>query len=397
MARSVWLVAAEIGTGQSLMTVTLILAAPLAGKLIDRYGLRSVSTISLLLYAFGLLAVSKMTGELWLYYVLAVSFTLVGVASTPLGFTRAVNAWFTKNRGLALGLSLTSTGVAAFLIAQIPYSLCCCSWLAREGYFILFVIAVVAVPLVWLLIRDHPPEAEVKSETGKEALPGLTLREAMRTRVFWSIAALFLLVATAVLGTIPSFIPLLQDAGLDATRAGELGAVLGVSVMGGRLITGFLIDRIFAPYVTAVIFTFVAAGCLALGVGGISYAFIAAIALGFAVGAEVDLIGYFTARYFGLANYGTIYGVQYSVFSLGAGISPVLAGYIWDVNGNYDVALIGGAVLLAVAVVVALTYPDLRTLLDKIPRLSTRKCSGWRYMPTLDLLRWGIFRNPINR
>jgi MFS family permease len=359
---------AEIGTGQSLMTVTLILSAPLAGKLIDRYGLRSVSTISLLLYAFGLLAVSKMTGELWLYYVLAVSFTLVGVASTPLGFTRAVNAWFTKNRGLALGLSLTSTGVAAFLLPKYltPY-VAVHGW--REGYFILFVIAVVAVPLVWLLIRDHPPEAEVKSEAGQEALLGVTLREAMRTRVFWSIAALFLLVATAVLGTIPSFIPLLQDAGLDATRAGELGAVLGVSVMGGRLVTGFLIDRIFAPYVTAVIFTFVAAGCLALGVGGISYAFIAAIALGFAVGAEVDLIGYFTARYFGLANYGTIYGVQYSVFSLGAGISPVLAGYIWDVNGNYDVALIGGAVLLAVAVVVALTLPRFEDVAGQDPAI----------------------------
>ena len=106
--------------------------------------------------------------------------------------------------------------------------------------------------------------------------------------------------------------------------------------MGGRLITGFLIDRISAPYVTAVIFTFVAAGCLALGVGGISYAFIAAIALGFAVGAEVDRLD--------ISRLDTLtrelrddYGVQYSVFSLGAGISPVLAGYIWDVNGNYDV------------------------------------------------------------
>ena len=81
------------------------------------------------------------------------------------------------------------------------------------------------------------------------------------------------------------------------------------------------------------------------------------IALGFAVGAEVDLIGYFTARYFGLANYGMIYGVQFSVFSLGAGISPVLAGYIWDVNGNYDLALIGATVLLIVGVIIALTLP----------------------------------------
>ena len=58
-----------------------------------------------------------------------------------------------------------------------------------------------------------------------------------------------------------------------------------------------------------------------------------------------------------------------SVFSLGAGISPVLAGYIWDVNGNYDVALIGGAVLLAVAVVVALTLPRFEDVAEQDPAI----------------------------
>ena len=140
-------------------------------------------------------------------------------------------------------------------------------------------------------------------------------------------------------------------------EAGSYAAILGASVMLGRLLTGFLIDRLFAPYVTAAVFAFVAGGCLALGWGGISYALVAAIALGFAIGAEVDLIGYFTARYFGLKNYGTIYGFQYSVFSLGAGISPLLAGYIWDTRGNYNLALVGGAFLLIFAVMLSLTLP----------------------------------------
>ena len=81
----------------------------------------------------------------------------------------------------------------------------------------------------------------------------------------------------------------------------------------------------------------------------------AAIALGFAVGAEVDLIGYFTARYFGLAHYGAIYGLQYSIFIFGAAIGPVYTG-IWDVTGNYDLALIIAAALM-LPVVIALTLP----------------------------------------
>ena len=125
----------------------------------------------------------------------------------------------------------------------------------------------------------------------------------------------------------------------------------------GRLLTGFLIDRIFAPYITAIVFLLVSSGCLALGLGGIQFALCGAIALGFAIGAEVDLIGYYTAKYFGLKNYGSIYGAQYSIFSAGGIISSVLAGYIWDVTGNYDLALKIGAALLILAVGLVLTFP----------------------------------------
>jgi predicted MFS family arabinose efflux permease len=168
---------------------------------------------------------------------------------------------------------------------------------------------------------------------------------------------MFILVAIAVSGLIPSFIPLLQDAGMSPEAAGGYGAVIGGSVMIGRLVTGFLIDRIFAPYVTAVVFSLVALGCLSLGLGGIDYALVAGIALGLAIGAEVDLIGYFSARYFGLKNYGVIFGMQYSVFIVGSGISPILAGQIWDRTGNYDIALIGASVLLMAAVMISLTLP----------------------------------------
>ena len=183
------------------------------------------------------------------------------------------------------------------------------------------------------------------------------LGDALRTVLFWKVAGIFFLVAVAVLGLVPAFIPLLQDAGMTATQAGGLAAILGVSVMVGRLLVGFLIDRIFAPYLTSFVFALVGLGCLALALGGVDYAVAAAIALGFAVGAEVDLIGYYTARYFGLAHYGAIYGLQYSIFILGAGVSPILIGHIWDVTGNYDFGLMLAAALMLPVMVISLTLP----------------------------------------
>lgn len=347
---------AEIGGAQTISTLVLIMTAPLAGLVIDRFGLRRVATLSLALYSLGLLAVSRMNGELWVFYAIVATYTLLGVASTPLAFTRAVNAWFTDNRGLALGICLTSTGLAGVLLPQFltPY-VADNGW--RDGYGILFFIVLAALPIIWFWTPDHGPQEQKNTDTVAAEAGAVSTRAAIHSRAFWSIALMFVLVAVAICGLIPSYIPLLQDAGMSPAEAGGYGAVIGASVMAGRLVTGFLIDRVFAPYITAVVFSLVACGCLALGLGGIQYALVAGIALGLAMGAEVDLIGYFTARYFGLSNYGVLFGFQYSAFSLGCGISPLLAGQIWDHTGSYDYALLAAAALLALAVVVSLSLP----------------------------------------
>jgi sugar phosphate permease len=339
---------AEIGASAILTTIAFILTAPFAGRLIDRMGLRLITPISLLLYAACIFALSRMQGSLVLYYAIVLTMTVVGICSTPLAFTRAVTAWFERNRGLALGLALTSTGVAAVMLPKFltPF-VEEHGW--RAGYGLLGFIVLCATPLVWLWIRDAPLQTGVGPSDTRPSLQGATFLEARRDQTFWRLAAIFVLVALAVNGLIVSFIPLLEDAGLSATQAGSFGAVVGLSVMAGRLLTGIVIDRVFAPYVAATIFALVAVGFLLFALFGLPFTLVAAVALGFAMGAEVDLIGYFVARYFGLASYGQIYGAQYSIFVVGAGLSPMLAGFVHDVLGDYQVALLGASGLLMAA------------------------------------------------
>jgi len=348
---------AEIGLGQAFSTLTIVLGAPFAGWLIDRYGFKIIATLSLLLYGACLYLISQMNGSLSIFYLLTILLTIVALPTTPLGFTRVVNAWFEKHRGLALGISLTSTGLGAFFIPKYltPY-VANYGW--EKGYILLAIIVMIAIPFVWFLVKNEPVSIEQDTEKhSEEVISGVSLKAAIKTFLFWKIGLVFFLISIAIIGLIPSFIPLLQDAGLTATEAGGYAAILGLSVMLGRLLTGFLIDRIFAPYITAIVFLFVTSGCLALGLGGISFALWGAIALGFAIGAEVDLIGYYTAKYFGLKNYGAIYGAQYSIFSMGAVISSIYTGYTWDITGNYDLALKIAAGLLIGAIIVVLTFP----------------------------------------
>ena len=345
---------AEIGIGSGLSTLAIVVGAPFAGSLIDKYGLKIMATMSLLLYGSCLYAFSRLDGSLWLFYLLFIVMSFLALPSTGIGFTRVVNAWFDKNKGLALGICLTSAGLGAFFTNKFltPF-VAEHGW--REGFFVLFCIVMIGIPFVWFLVKDVPPVTGEKDE--EIILSGLTLKEAIKTREFKILAVFFLMTAIAILGLIPNFIPLLQDAGMTAADAGSYAAILGLSVMVGRLLTGFLIDRIFAPYVIAVLLIFVSSGCFAMGFGGVDYVLWAAIAIGLAVGSEVDLIGYFTAKYFGLKHYGNLSGVIYSIFNTGAIISPALVGYIWDSTGNYDIALLGAGFILLVAAAISLLLP----------------------------------------
>jgi len=345
---------AEIAAQQSIAVIFIMLAAPLAGRLIDRFGIRRIAPVSLAAYGLVYMALTTLDGSLFFLYTVTVIYAFLGVASTPISFTRAINAFFSKNRGLALGIALSSSGVTAFMVPRYltPY-------VAEEGWragvWVISLIILISAPIVALLVRDAPAQKVEEAEQNIES--GVSLSEALRHATFWKMGALFLLISTAVLGLVPAFIPLLQDSGMSPAEAGSIASILGVSVLVGRLAIGFAVDNFFAPYVTAITFSAVALGCLTLGFGGTGFALLAAITIGFGVGAEVDLIGYYTARYFGLKNYATIYGAQYSIFVLGAGISPILVGKIWDVTGNYDAALLLAAGLLVGAAIVALTLP----------------------------------------
>ncbi|MFL9862188.1 hypothetical protein PQR72_41825 [Paraburkholderia madseniana] len=102
---------------------------------------------------------------------------------------------------------------------------------------------------------------------------------------------------------------------------------------------GCLIDRFFAPRVALILFTVTTAGYLLLMLEGKEVASLTALLIGLSLGAEVDMISFLTSRYFGMKSYGRIYAVIYSAFVVGAAIGPVLAGRLFDLQGNYQQAL----------------------------------------------------------
>ena len=119
--------------------------------------------------------------------------------------------------------------------------------------------------------------------------------------------------------------------------------------------TGFLLDRFHPPYVAAFFLSMPIIGCALLvgDVPGLWFIIAAAMFIGLAAGSEVDLVPYLTARYFGLKSYGKLYGWVFVFFYTGVGFGPPFFGRVFDVYGNYDLALniaMGALVIGAVSI-----------------------------------------------
>ncbi len=349
----------EIMGGIPLMTIGALLASPLAGLLADRFGVRKVTLVSLVVFSLAFMSFGFSNGSLPLYYLTWVVMAFGGVGTLPITWTRPISAHFNRRRGLALGIGLLGTGLFGFLIK--PFA----AWLIvsygwRSVYFVIGALPLlIALPVALKFFHDKDAPAAAKAED-KPLVPvdGLTLKRAVRKWSFWAIWLGFLPIAAATGGPIPNMENLLKSQGFGLEQVVTLAPLIGLSVIFGRLLGGWLIDHFWAPAVALVLLSTSALGCVALALPGANYlhAFLAICMLGFSAGMEYDLLAYLTARYFGMRGYASIYGALYGAYALGAGFAPVAYGMAFDKTGNYQMALwvsaglfIGGALLLLTA------------------------------------------------
>lgn len=328
-------------------------AAPIIGILIDRYGGRSIAIWGLLGVVVGYLMASAAGGNLWFFYLAYATVAVLGAGSGPVSWTRAVAAQFDRRRGLALALTLSGTGMAAIVVP--PYAVFLVEnygW--RVGYVGLACLPLAALPFVLLYFfpsrprSAEPVAASALATAAPEAATGFTLKEAAASYRFWLLLFSILAMYLGITGIVPNLIPALTDKGFTPAAAAAVQSVYGISLIVARLGIGWLLDRFWGPGVAALVLTSPVAACLIL-MGEPSYvaAVIASALIGAAAGAELDLLAFFTARYFGIRNYGRIYGFLYTGVAFGAGLGPVSFAYLSDLTGSYTTSFQAALALFA--------------------------------------------------
>ncbi len=343
------------------MTIGNLFAAPALGWFLDRNGVRRVTLLSLMGMSIGLASLGWLSGSIWNFYIVAFLTSIIGVGTVPITWTRSVVDWFETARGRALGIALAGTGVAAVFIPSYT------SWLIRDigwrwAYVGLAALpAFVALPIAFFMLRDRAPQTVPRAPIVPDGLvlrpgvPAIGFGQAIRGYRFWLMSAVFLVVGAGVAALIADLIPLLTDRGVSTATAARVAGAIGFSVILGRIGTGYLIDRYWAPGVSGLILALPAISCviLATGTGGLAGATVAAVLVGLAAGAEFDLMAFLVSRYFDPARYGILYSCLYALFKLGAGVGGPIFGLSFARTGSYvsilyltAASLVGASLLL---------------------------------------------------
>lgn len=363
-----------LSSGSAIGAAISLLLSPFFGVLIDRHGSRRMAIGGLIATALAIAAFATLTAApahwlgLWLLFGLA---SMTVHATT---WTTAVAGVFHSSKGLALGVTLAGSALAAAIVPPLT------NWLIAEvGWRAAFVWlglgwGGIALILCYAFLFDaHDRRRSAARATGVAQAPaadrpGLTIAQAWRDTALWRVALATLITLSVTIGIAVHLVPIIVGTGITRTNAAWIASLSGVAGIVGKLVTGTLIDRFHVRWIggATLASTAVAYPLLMVPEGGTLLVIVAILINGYAAGTKLQLCGYLTARYAGMKNYGAIFGFMSSMVALAAGLGPVLAGLAFDLTSTYTPFLIGGTIVSLVSGTLVFSLGQYPVFLDQI-------------------------------
>jgi len=317
-----------------------------AGWIVDRFGPRKLMLVGVLLAGTALIGLGNMTA-LWMFYLFYLFNALGYVFGGPLPNQVLLTRWFDKARGKAMGFAYLGIGIGGFLVFQIS------TWLvrARDWHFALTVlgilIIVIALPLTYF-VKDSPDGAEIKQSTVATPMGWV-----FRSPIFY-LLAIGSMCSIGAVGGANQHLKLFLKLDLKYTdgQAANVASLVLISSLVGRLLMGWLADRIAKKYVMILIYVLVAIGISLLffaNVPGIIYLF--AVIFGIGLGGDYMIIPLMAAELFGVKVMGRLMGVVLTADGVAEAVMPLLVGNLRDRATSYAIGFI---VLVSLAVVGAI-------------------------------------------
>lgn len=351
----------------SLVWIVQGIMGIVAGLFNDRYGPRLVVTLSGIFLGTGYILMSQVS-QVWQVYLFYGIFVGIGLSSAVPVLSNIVH-WFTRRRGLMVGIVVTGASIGALIGPPIAnWLICGYDW--RISYIVMgaccLVILVVAAQF---LKRPSHTALTAESEKtagkneGKSGTADFPLSRAIRTHQFWFIYILFFCFGFCVFALQVHVVPHVTDIGISSTKAANILAVAGATGIIGRIGLGSLGDRIGNKKSFIIVFTlFLAALILLLPAGEIWEFYLVAILFGLTFGNGVANQSPLVATFFGLKSHGVLLGFLAMGYTFGAAAGPTVLGYMYDMAGNYQFAFIVTIIVAVLGLIATLLLKHFKSL-----------------------------------
>ncbi|WP_374283873.1 MFS transporter [Novosphingobium sp.] len=331
---------------------------PATGWLADRYGPRRIAILGLLPYTLSVGLLGAVGQPLWQWWALCLVMATAQGFVTQTIWISAVVGWFQRSRGLAIAVALSGVGLGSFawpILAAMALEQF--GW--RWTFFALAAgWAALMVPTFLLGFRDPPRAAAEQTGGGKGAWLA-----SVRSPTFLGLMLAGGLFSCAYFGATVNLVPIIKASGQPLATAARIAGALGLAAIAGRLLVGWLLDRFPTRPLAICVFMMLPLAAVALlnAEGSMPLALLGTVLIGFATGAEMDVVTFIAARTFGTRVFTSIYALFTSVLAISASLGPLLAGYLFDRTGSYAVFLMAIIPLGTVGALIMGLLPAPRT------------------------------------
>jgi MFS family permease len=348
--------ASELRVGRGLLSLSITVgtlatafSSPMIGRWIDRRGGRATLIPASIALSLVMAALAFAAGHLVSLFTL---FALIGVLCSAfyIAVPRIIASLFDRRRGVALGVTMSGTGLGAIVLMPLVQFLIQ-RWDWHVAYLSLAgLVLCISVPSAILLVSDQPAARKEVDRAPAGAPVGRS--DARRTLNFALLAGSYLLIGVGLDGIVIHFVPILVSQHLSTVTAAAMFSAAGVAIVVGRVICGLLMDRMPAHWIGMTVFLLSSIGVLLLHVSATPLEYYSASALfGLGVGAEMDILGYLVSRLFPMEVFARIYGLIYGAFMVGTSIGPPLFGSLYDRQGDYVLVIWLAASVVAIAAI----------------------------------------------
>jgi sugar phosphate permease len=360
----------NLALAMSVGVIFSAVALPFIGAWIDKFGASRLIAIGAFLTGAFLMLASQVHA-LWQAFIIFIPFSTIIIAIRDVPVVATVSNWFVDKRGRAIGITMAGMGLGGFIMAPTAaYLISTLGW--RISWVVLgLVVWVVVIPPALLLMKQKPelmgllPDGKTSENSkslsekkeAKEDSPNgdkWSIKNVLGMRVFWLIAVLFFLFYFVYFAIQMHSFSLFIDRNISVMSAGIMIGIVGLFSLVGKLVLGYLSDRMPVRYVVmgTLVLAIVAISLLLLE-GPIWILWLFVVLWGFSGPGLVGLLTILAGSCSGRAMMGRMLGIFYIFMSIGYLLGPSLMGYCFDITGSYNLGILIFNIVLIVALPLA--------------------------------------------